>query len=587
MRLYFVPEVLAKGPDGIEALRPDFGGLAIGGAFTHLRNGFLCTLPNRAPHAELIALPGVTFLPFVDDAGRPLGLNDTIGAIPLAQRAALRTRLEARGVPLDGIGLSSRVELLLRRIHRRAALRQMLVDAGLQDFASLDTTDLPGQRLEALRARRLDVDGLVETKPRELLARLLPRIGGIRVRPWTGALRGGTFTDDFNGEGSNVDLTAHTPSGGTAWTRLSGSSGDIVVDSANGWMALRTTFFGANAVYLCDDQGDANQYVEFENRNTPDIFYFIANRITNGSNYIGVRNIATNGLDLQKRVAGSFTQLGSDSIISAGDIVRMECDGNNIEVFVNGVSAIGPVTETFNNTETRQGVFGDGNTNANLLDDYEAGILTAGGGEVDLAGEGNAVSGSAAGLTVSREMAGAIAASTAAAGALRVARQVQGAGGASSAAGNAALTVRRGLTGALAALSAAAAALRVGRGLAGGASASSAGSAVLRVLRSLVGAGDASSAATAAVRVVRRLAGAIGSSAAASATLRVGRALAGLGSAICSAVGSLFDGSVAGPGTVTLNARRVNGLVLGARRSASVGLSARAAATVTLKARPL
>lgn len=391
MRLYFTAEetaLLGGGAPHI-VVRPAVGGVPIAGSFSHLRGGYLLNLPDDAPHGELLDAPGVVHVPLEDVDGRPLGLDHLAGDVPVDKRDAIATLLELRGLPVDPFTAGHTVEQILLHYHRRIVARQMLVDAGLPDLGSLDTADAPGIRRarEALRARGLPMDGVPETTPRAALNALLPAIRSVRVRPKAQA-PSGTFTDDFSGEASDVDLAAHTPSGGGAWTRVRGTAGSWSVNATTGVGKINTGFFGNLAYYLCDDQGSADCYVQAQTKTTTSLFTFLGQRMAGDpATFIGIRCWnGTGKLDIYKVVGGGTTLLGTSAAAAIiGDTIRMESSGDSHEGFINGLSKLGPVTESTNNTITRQGLFTDGPFNLDVIDDFEAGVLAAGGASALLA----------------------------------------------------------------------------------------------------------------------------------------------------------------------------------------------------------
>lgn len=202
----------------------------------------------------------------------------------------------------------------------------------------------------------------------DLLGITLPQIP-VRVLPGTVG-NSGSFTDDFSGEASNTDLVSHTPSGGTAWTQQSGSANDAVATSGG----ICAT--GGAGVYTCDDQGNADQYTQGIVQSTT-VSGFIIIRLSDANNWWGVR-ARSNG-QLYKVVAGSFGLQGTGAGISVSDGLRIEGSGNSIEVFKDTgsgyASFIGPVTDSFNNTATLQGLGGSSFVTGSLTDDFEAGAL--------------------------------------------------------------------------------------------------------------------------------------------------------------------------------------------------------------------
>ena len=281
------------------------------------------------------------------------------------------------GAPDDG---EADQDDLAFKVVRRFLVRQLLRADDLPNL-SLTLGDIPAakrQRIKAkLEARNVDFSGINNsTTIANALRAILPQLK-VRIFPSTGARPSGTFTDDFSGEGSDTDLALHTPSGGTAWTRVGGTAGDFVATS--GGVAKCGTATGTAALYQCDDQGNVAHYVQFDSAiETGRAAFPGSNRATDGSNFIGIRHdIGPDDMNCFKRNAGSFTQLGSNSVsnIAFGDTLRLESDGDDAhEAFLNSSSAIGPVTDAFNNAETRQGIVARSGI-GDVADNFEAGLL--------------------------------------------------------------------------------------------------------------------------------------------------------------------------------------------------------------------
>jgi hypothetical protein len=178
------------------------------------------------------------------------------------------------------------------------------------------------------------------------------------------------FTDTFT-EGSDTNLESHTPSGGTAWTRVDGAAGAAVVNAANDALHAASA---TNTMYRCDDQGSADQYVQYKVSSLNDNVSFVCNRATDANNFIGVRVNATK-IELFKRVTGTFTQLGVDgtTTVVVTDVIKLESEGDDHRVYINGNLEI-TRTDTAHNTVTRQGVCIRG-TQGHWIDDFEAGVL--------------------------------------------------------------------------------------------------------------------------------------------------------------------------------------------------------------------
>jgi len=175
------------------------------------------------------------------------------------------------------------------------------------------------------------------------------------------------FTDDFNRTNEDLEDSAD-------WDLVDGAAGAARVF---GNVVICDTGQSSGS-YRCPDQASANHYAQAAIRNSGNAFPVVC-RMTDGSNGFGLRHEGTHW-QLYKQDTGSFTQLGSNytAALVAGDIGRIECDGNDITVKINGTTRIGPITDSFNNTETRQGVWPRSNTISDWFDDFEAGTLTVG-----------------------------------------------------------------------------------------------------------------------------------------------------------------------------------------------------------------
>lgn len=201
------------------------------------------------------------------------------------------------------------------------------------------------------------------------------------------------FTDDFNGEASTVDLQDHTPSGGTAWTRVSANANAISVGTAAAAQTHPTVTQTTPGYYLCDDQGSADNYIQARAKyfDAGQRGVFLSSRLVDADNHIGFHRFGTgtSGGRLTKVVAGVATYLvleqGTDE-----EWVKVEVDGSTAKLFVGGTGATPSwvqegVDQTYseNTTETSQGIalslalsIGTEYTaNELLFDDFEAGSL--------------------------------------------------------------------------------------------------------------------------------------------------------------------------------------------------------------------
>lgn len=173
------------------------------------------------------------------------------------------------------------------------------------------------------------------------------------------------FIDSFNRDDENLAVSPN-------WTRVGGVAGAAAIRS-NEVAFLSTT----ETVYLCPDLGSADHFTQIERRTSAISGYFdCCVRITDTDNFIGVRK-GDPEWELFKRVAGTFTQLGTSAQGSAiGDVVRLEANGDQLNVFRNENLIIGPITETDHQAVTRQG-FIVRNTLANpAIDNFRVQVLS-------------------------------------------------------------------------------------------------------------------------------------------------------------------------------------------------------------------
>lgn len=158
----------------------------------------------------------------------------------------------------------------------------------------------------------------------------------------------------------------------SGWTRGSGTAGDAYVNSNR---LVNAHSGGADAYYVCTSQGSADHFTQAAVHGSGG--GFICVRLTDANNFIGFRHDASTGAwQVYKRVAGAFTQLGSDytAALVAGDVGKLDANGDTIIFTVNGTQrCLGSgITETFNNTEVRQGVVARGTNSSPWIDDFVA-----------------------------------------------------------------------------------------------------------------------------------------------------------------------------------------------------------------------
>lgn len=187
-----------------------------------------------------------------------------------------------------------------------------------------------------------------------------------------------SFTDNFTNAGAQQALNARS-----GWTAVSGGDpSEVFVPSAGTNLHTNPSF---NVAIRCTDQASANHLTRAAVLGAST--GFICVRLTDRDNFIGFRHDGTSW-QVYKRVAGTFTQLGTDYTVSltSGDIGELTANGDTLTFTVNSVQrCLGTgVTETFNNTETRQGVVARSSATP-WIDDFFADALGGGGSSVGAA----------------------------------------------------------------------------------------------------------------------------------------------------------------------------------------------------------
>ena len=177
------------------------------------------------------------------------------------------------------------------------------------------------------------------------------------------------FTDSFTGtENQNLEDRS-------GWTNVDAPTGGARINASN---ALKNNSTQSVSSYKCTDQGSADHYTQAKFLAATTGCFGVAVRLTNGNNFIAGR-YESGAWQVFKRNAGTFTTLGSNSTtLTSGDVGYLEASGNSITFKVNGTTRVGPVTDSFNNTETGQGLIPRGSTNTSWIDDFEAGALGGG-----------------------------------------------------------------------------------------------------------------------------------------------------------------------------------------------------------------
>lgn len=176
------------------------------------------------------------------------------------------------------------------------------------------------------------------------------------------------FVDNFDRPAENLEDSPD-------WELASGSIGAAVVNSSEQVAFVTTDPLGA--LYLSPDLGSPNHSTKVTVLQDGSREYFdIAVRSIDRVNMIGA--IFNNGSwRVFRREPGNiFTELGSaDEPSNVGDEIELRAQGDELRLLRNGSLIIGPVTETFNNTVTRQGIAPRRNALDPAIDSYVASTL--------------------------------------------------------------------------------------------------------------------------------------------------------------------------------------------------------------------
>lgn len=174
-----------------------------------------------------------------------------------------------------------------------------------------------------------------------------------------------SFTDDFNRADENLDASPN-------WTLQSGTATQ---------MGVRTNQLAAigsvESVWLCPNQGSANHYTEATWVATGGNGPFMACRLQDINNFVGVRSSATL-YQIWTRIAGTLTQLSTTSPVPAvNDLVRIEANGDTVGLLINGIHITGSPFSLGGALSgiTRQGVISRTAARNPWLDNYKSGAL--------------------------------------------------------------------------------------------------------------------------------------------------------------------------------------------------------------------
>lgn len=134
-----------------------------------------------------------------------------------------------------------------------------------------------------------------------------------------------SFSDNFDTANINLDDR-------TGWTNVTGEVGAASINNN----ALRTNTTNVSGIlYKIPELTSSDCFVQC--RHYPSAS-FVAVRVTDDNNFIGVRRNGSNSLDVFKRVSGTFTQLANyGSLTDSTIMIRLEIVASTFKLFRNGV----------------------------------------------------------------------------------------------------------------------------------------------------------------------------------------------------------------------------------------------------------
>lgn len=186
-------------------------------------------------------------------------------------------------------------------------------------------------------------------------------------------------SDDFNRANSTSSLG--TPSdGGSAWVVLAGTWG---INSNQAYTSASTSQATA---YLEASVSDVEVQVTVNTVAEGTLLV----RAVDATNYLILAWAGVGTGIIYKRVAGTFTQIGSSifSTLSNGDVVKFVANGSALEVFRNG-SSVWTLTDSTHISATKHGMRSQSNT-TQRLNDFSITDLGGGGGGFQAAWARNA-----------------------------------------------------------------------------------------------------------------------------------------------------------------------------------------------------
>lgn len=182
----------------------------------------------------------------------------------------------------------------------------------------------------------------------------------------------GNRSDDFNR--ANANLNGATPSdGGSAWSDTAGNNWAVSSNQARVSAAL----FTRDTALLEASSSVGEVQATFSTLGNATALVL---RAADASNHI-CSYVSSNSLANYKRVAGSYTQIGSTytgSVVS-GDVIKLGVtSANAISAYVNGTLRVGPNTDSTGSTNTKAGLESLSNLTTVRVDDWSFTDLAGG-----------------------------------------------------------------------------------------------------------------------------------------------------------------------------------------------------------------
>lgn len=179
-----------------------------------------------------------------------------------------------------------------------------------------------------------------------------------------------TYSDNFNRADSGA-----SSGWGANWTHYQeGSPTNSGAEILSNQARITTSFTLRTAAWNGGSVG-ANQFSQATVVAVPiDGGSHVAVRKTDGNNFYSAGQLNLTTIRMVKYVAGAQTTLATDTIVVAnGDVLRLEVSGTSLNLYINSVLRLGPVTDS----DLSTGQPGIRTTNTTDWDNWSGGDLAA------------------------------------------------------------------------------------------------------------------------------------------------------------------------------------------------------------------